>query len=208
MWISFAWTTGVLLRGLKGCTRRDWKPLQFTRWCNAWDKGRLDHTAWSRVPFAGGRPVADIRLNARPYIERLADMPLADLTAEGGLWESKAQFIDLFGGNDQKPVAVLRFDLTDVRQGPYPDNWREIADELKGANGNLCEQCKRAHNPAQGYTLTVHHLDRNPANCQYNNMVALCQRCHLAVQAAFHPSQMFMPGTAPEWAKKRGYAEC
>ena len=30
--------------------------------------------------------------------------------------------------------------------------------------------------------LTVHHLDGNKANCRWHNLVALCQRDHLAIQ--------------------------
>lgn len=207
MWISFAWTTGPLLRGIKTCSRRDWKDRHFANWCKAWDDSRFIHSAWSKVPYAGGRKVADIRLTARPYKEALAAMPEADLDAEGGLWDSKVQFIDLFGGNPSKNVVVVRFVLDKVLPGPYPDNWREVADEIKGQAGNCCEQCGRAHWPLGGYTLTVHHLDGNPANCQYNNLVALCQRCHLAVQSAYLPGQGWMKGMAPRWAVERGLAD-
>jgi len=33
-----------------------------------------------------------------------------------------------------------------------------------------------------GDGLTVHHIDLNPANCDWWNLVALCQRCHLQIQ--------------------------
>lgn len=31
--------------------------------------------------------------------------------------------------------------------------------------------------------LTVHHANMNPANCAWWNLLALCQRCHLSIQA-------------------------
>lgn len=34
--------------------------------------------------------------------------------------------------------------------------------------------------------LTVAHLDHTPANCDPANLVALCQKCHLAYDAKFH----------------------
>lgn len=34
--------------------------------------------------------------------------------------------------------------------------------------------------------LTVAHLDHNPSNCDYSNLRALCQRCHLTYDANHH----------------------
>jgi len=34
--------------------------------------------------------------------------------------------------------------------------------------------------------LTVHHIDANPANCADDNLIALCQRCHLKADAEYH----------------------
>lgn len=34
--------------------------------------------------------------------------------------------------------------------------------------------------------LTVAHLDHNPANCAEDNLVAMCQRCHLAYDSEIH----------------------
>lgn len=67
--------------------------------------------------------------------------------------------------------------------GAYPPNWREIAHEVKCAAGWKCVRCGRAHDPATGYSLTVHHLDMNPGNCRWWNLAPLCQRCHLRIQA-------------------------
>lgn len=64
----------------------------------------------------------------------------------------------------------------------YPSNWKDIrADILKRAN-NKCEFCG-----IENYTikengskvvLTIAHLDHTPENCDYNNLRALCQKCH------------------------------
>ena len=48
------------------------------------------------------------------YQERLCDMPESDLEAEGGLWASGQEFIDLFGGNPNRVVWVVRFELVQV----------------------------------------------------------------------------------------------
>lgn len=63
----------------------------------------------------------------------------------------------------------------------YPPNWLEIARQVKDQAGWRCERCGHIHAP--GWILTVHHLDMNPANCAWWNLAALCQRCHLQIQA-------------------------
>jgi len=48
-----------------------------------------------------------VRLTHRPYLERLADMPSADLDAEGGYWTTLGEFI---GDRDPSTrLAVIRF---------------------------------------------------------------------------------------------------
>lgn len=74
-------------------------------------------------------------------------------------------------------------------EGGYPDDWPEIATATKDAAGWECIRCRRKHSPATGYTLTVHHFDGNKANCEWWNLMALCQRCHLMIQARVNPDQ-------------------
>lgn len=65
----------------------------------------------------------------------------------------------------------------------YADDWDYIATRTKIAAGWKCIRCKHRHDPSTGYTLTVHHLDLDPSNNRWWNLLALCQRCHLSVQA-------------------------
>lgn len=65
----------------------------------------------------------------------------------------------------------------------YPDNWPEIARATKNAAGWRCVRCDHEHDPKAGYCLTVHHLDLDPSNNRWWNLAALCQRCHLSIQA-------------------------
>jgi hypothetical protein len=87
----------------------------------------------------------------------------------------------------------------------YPSNWNEIALEIKREAGWRCEHCNHFHDPSSGYCLTVHHLDGNKSNCAFENLVALCQRCHLHIQGKWQPGQGWLFG-APVWAVRRGYA--
>jgi len=107
--ISFAWTTKPLLEGRKTVTRRDWTIGYLRKWQRAWDRGDLVHDAYNKLPFRGGKCVGKIRLLCRPYLERLGDMPEEDLEAEGGLWDSLEEFIDLQGGDADAMFSVIRF---------------------------------------------------------------------------------------------------
>lgn len=66
--------------------------------------------------------------------------------------------------------------------GEYPPNWPEIAAQVKAEAGNKCVRCNHHHDIPAGYMLTVHHLDLNKSNCEWWNLAALCQRCHLKIQ--------------------------
>jgi len=97
--------------------------------------------------------------------------------------------------------------------GEYPPDWKEIAKETKQLAGWQCVRCGHPHQPETGYCLTVHHLDINPANCEWWNLAALCQRCHLHIQSKvimerpymFQHSQWFQPYVAGYYASKNGH---
>lgn len=60
--------------------------------------------------------------------------------------------------------------------------------------------------------LTVHHLDNNKSNCEWWNLTALCQVCHLQIQAKvimerpfmFDHSHWFRPYVAGYYANELG----
>lgn len=75
----------------------------------------------------------------------------------------------------------LRF----IRDG---EEWTVIDDDSARvrdviASGVRCE--------AQWRILTVHHLDGDKANCEWWNLLSLCQRCHLQVQTTVDPHTPF-----------------
>jgi 5-methylcytosine-specific restriction endonuclease McrA len=99
--------------------------------------------------------------------------------------------------------------------GDYPPDWPQIALQVKEAAGWKCVRCGHPHDPASGHTLTVHHIDMNPANCAWWNLAALCQRCHLTIQAKVRIEQPYMlphskwfkPFVAGYHAHKYGWPE-
>ncbi len=82
--------------------------------------------------------------------------------------------------------------MSPVYVGEYPANWTEIAWNVKERAGWRCERCSHPHEPATGFTLTVHHLDWDKGNCEDWNLAALCQRCHLTIQAKVDMRQSYM----------------
>ena len=108
--ISFSLTTKEFLSGQKTVTRRRWRSGHLKMRQRLWDMGRLEHDAWDKLPYAGGKKVGRFKMTCRPYLERLADMPESDLVAEGGMVETLEEFYRLINGVPQERLAVVRFE--------------------------------------------------------------------------------------------------
>ena len=72
----------------------------------------------------------------------------------------------------------------------YPKCWRVIRALILARAGNRCEgsptypDCRAANHESHPVTgsrvvLTIAHLDHDPAHNTWENLRALCQRCHL-----------------------------
>ena len=64
----------------------------------------------------------------------------------------------------------------------YPENWRDIAKQVKEDASWRCVKCGHVHDSKTGYVLTVHHLNGVKEDCRLSNLIAVCQRCHLRMQ--------------------------
>jgi hypothetical protein len=85
-----------------------------------------------------------------------------------------------------------------VLTSDYPDNWTQIATEIKQAAGYRCDRCGlKCLPPARSYrhldrslrrrlSAQVHHVDRNPAHNERANLVCVCAGCHLRLHR-HHP---------------------
>jgi hypothetical protein len=95
----------------------------------------------------------------------------------------------------------------------YPENWEQIASEIKNDVGWKCVRCGHPHDPKSGHMLGVHHLDLDPSNCEWWNTPALCQKCHLSIQARvilergwfLEHSEWFKPYVAGYYASIHGH---
>ena len=74
----------------------------------------------------------------------------------------------------------------------YPPNWKDIAKSVKNEAGWRCVRCDAPHDREGWRILTVHHLDGDKANCRWWNLAALCQRCHLSIQARVTMEQLYI----------------
>lgn len=79
----------------------------------------------------------------------------------------------------------------------YPPNWREISEEVRRRAGYCCQHCGARHrwfHPITGSVvfLQAAHMDHNPPNCDWSNLKALCQRCHLIYDARIHAIRAYM----------------
>lgn len=78
----------------------------------------------------------------------------------------------------------------------YPKNWKtEIRPSILRRAENKCEFCGvenysyRVNDDGKivRIILTIAHVyDENPMNCDPENLKALCQRCHLKLDAKLH----------------------
>jgi 5-methylcytosine-specific restriction endonuclease McrA len=97
----------------------------------------------------------------------------------------------------------------------YPPDWPEIALRVKTEAGWQCVRCGHAHEVETGYVLTVHHLDLDPSNSRWWNLLPLCQRCHLRIQSKvilerpwlYEHSEWFAPYVAGYYAHRAGLPE-
>lgn len=68
--------------------------------------------------------------------------------------------------------------IEEVKESWYMQTYEEVHDDDTGEWGSI--------EKPQRFTLTVAHLDHNPANCDPVNLKALCSGCHLRYDASLH----------------------
>lgn len=95
--------------------------------------------------------------------------------------------------------------------GPYPDNWSEISAAMMQRAEGRCEctgQCglhrgdrciERHHDDALfasgKVVLTCAHLNHYPPDCRPENLLMMCNTCHLRYDQVLHATHA--------WAKRR-----
>lgn len=69
----------------------------------------------------------------------------------------------------------------------YPSNWKSIRNDILKRADNKCEFCGIENylikENGSRVVLTIAHLDHIPEHCDYDNLRALCQKCHNSYDA-------------------------
>lgn len=75
---------------------------------------------------------------------------------------------------EQYIVEANNFDIfVEYRSNPYPTEWNdELREKIRNRDNNCCQLCSSAEK------LEVHHIDYIKSNCNENNLVTLCRKCH------------------------------
>jgi len=73
----------------------------------------------------------------------------------------------------------------------YHIDWDLISKIVRLEAGNKCELCPAENGKKHWLTgskvvLTVHHIDSDKTNNSKQNLIALCQRCHLRLDLEHH----------------------
>lgn len=101
-----------------------------------------------------------------------------------------------------EPNLAYEIEKRGAARGDYPPDWPIIATRIKALAGWCCERCGVSHNDLgkpDGTMLTVHHLDGNKQNCEAWNLAALCQQCHLRIQARV---EFYKPYFRWDWTRE------
>src|SRR5713101_8131444 len=79
-----------------------------------------------------------------------------------------------------------------MQRALYPKNWEAIVAAVRQRSGNRCEMCGVRNgelHPVTGSRVvltTAHYPDPTPMNCDLSNLLHLCQRDHLRLDAQHH----------------------
>jgi hypothetical protein len=115
--LSFAYTTPPLLALIKRVTRRQWSE----RFAGRVREGDLVK-AYDRAPYYGGKHVADIQIQVKPYLEPIARMPDEDYVLEG--------FQFLYEHPDLRPRTIFGKPVTVETFSPeWFEEWRSSGGE-------------------------------------------------------------------------------
>lgn len=90
-----------------------------------------------------------------------------------------------------------------MKRDLYPAEWPAIARAVKNEADWACEccgcECRRPGEPFDTHrrTLTVAHLNHEPADCRPDNLMAMCPACHNRYDAPMRARNRRARGRGP-----------
>jgi hypothetical protein len=159
--ISFGYTTPQLFAG-KSVTRRCWKDSYAQQFIKRWQCGITTYIALDKDRRWGGKQIGWITLTCCPYKQRLSEMPLSDLAAEGFPELNAQEFIQrFFKGDRTKEVWVIRFKFTPELE----DSCSARISSNQDAEGNVDNGCSAIGRSPCGENCSA-RISSNPVSTQ------------------------------------------
>ena len=102
-----------------------------------------------------------------------------------------------------KVKGIFLMPIKPENKARYPKDWPTVSLRIRERAGNYCEgspglypDCRAANgkpHPVTGsiVVLTVAHLNHTPEDCRDENLMAMCQLCHLTYDAKHHAQTRF-----------------
>ena len=95
-------------------------------------------------------------------------------------------------------IVLIIVNTVKKNKSHYPENWAEISANLKKEFDYTCQDCGVQFEPGNNIkyvdvkrlTLTVHHKDRKPMNCEKSNLIVLCSPCHCRAELILIRAEM------------------
>lgn len=85
----------------------------------------------------------------------------------------------------------------------YTPDWPKVSQKIRQEAYHRCTNCRRMNTPNTCYRLEVHHIDGNKRNNAWENLVALCLRCHRAYQNYRLTQTLLLNIAPPKWLRQR-----
>lgn len=159
--ISFGYTTPQLFEG-KSVTRRCWKDSYAQQFIKRWQCGITTYIALDKDRRWGGKQIGWITLTCCPIKQRLSEMPLSDLAAEGFPELNAQEFIQrFFKGDRTKEVWVIWFKFTPELE----DSCSARISSNQDAEGNVDNGCSAIGRSPGGENCSA-RISSNPVSTQ------------------------------------------
>jgi hypothetical protein len=69
-----------------------------------------------------------------------------------------------------------------ISNNPYPQEWNDILkDSIRCRDSFMCQECGIHQDELSGIfkKLSIHHIDYDKENCNPDNLITLCNSCHI-----------------------------
>lgn len=122
--------------------------------------------------------------------------------------KTKSQFKKGYKGLEGKDNPSWKGGISKIK---YGNEWNDkLRSKIRLRDNNKCQLCKiqilkRRKIAESKNWLVVHHIDENKKNNNENNLITLCQSCHIIVHKTFDSEKRYMKRFIKLMTQKRSY---